>query len=498
MAKSDTKDNQTTKKKDLFWKRESAWGSLSDDDAKSMGAYCAKYLDFVSRAKTEREAHDLALGAALEAGYQHLDSVESLSAGDKVVRSTRGKSLFLAHIGEKPVHEGVRILGGHIDAPRLDAKPKPLYEDSELVLLDTHYYGGIRKYQWVTMPLAIHGVVVRQDGTAVPVAIGEDLNDPVFVITDLLPHLAKDQNKKTLSEGITGENLNVLFGSRFESEQKNDDNGDDGNDDGEKKKGAKEKVKSRLLDLLKEKYDIEEEDLASAELEVVPAGPARELGLDRSMMLAYAHDDRICAYASLRALLELDQTPEYTAVVLLADREEVGSVGATGMDSLFFENTIAEVLSRCGEPYSDLLVRRSLEASRMISADVSPLHDPNYPEVSSPNNMGRMNAGVVVDKYTGARGKSGCSEASAEFMADLRRIFNGAGVIWQTGELGKVDQGGGGTISMFLARYGMDVVDCGAGLLSMHAPWEAASKLDTFMMYKGYRAFLEDRPSNKS
>ncbi|MFW5893801.1 MAG: aminopeptidase [Verrucomicrobiota bacterium] len=494
MAKTDTKDKRKPKSKDLFWKRESAWGTLCKDDAAKMEAYCAKYLDFVSQAKTEREAHDLALGAALEVGYRHLDSADSLAAGDKVVRSTRGKSLFLAHIGEKPVHEGVRILGGHIDAPRLDAKPKPLYEDSELVLLDTHYYGGIRKYQWVTMPLAIHGVVVRQDGTVVPVAIGEDLNDPVFVITDLLPHLAKDQNKKTLSEGITGENLNVLFGSRFDSEQENDE---DSSDD-KAKKDSKEKVKSRLLDILKEKYNIEEEDLASAELEVVPAGPARELGLDRSMMLAYAHDDRICAYASLRALLELEQTPEYTAVVLLADREEVGSVGATGMDSLFFENTIAEVLSRCGEPYSDLLVRRSLEASRMISADVSPLHDPNYPEVSSPNNMGRMNAGVVVDKYTGARGKSGCSEASAEFMADLRRIFNGAGVIWQTGELGKVDQGGGGTISMFLARYGMDVVDCGAGLLSMHAPWEVASKLDTFMMFKGYRAFLEDRSTNKS
>lgn len=484
------KTGKTTKTKDLFWKRESAWGELSAKDAKSMEAYCSKYMDFVSRAKTEREAHDLAIDAAYEAGYVDLAAVDALSPGDKVVRSARGKSLFLAHIGEQPVHEGTRILGGHIDAPRLDAKPKPLYEDSELVLLDTHYYGGIRKHHWVTIPLAIHGVVVKQDGTIIPVVVGEDLNDPVFVITDLLPHLAKDQNKKNLDEAIPGENLNVLLGSRFEPAKKGAKRDDKG--------GAKEKVKSRLLDILQEKYGIDEEDLASAELEIVPAGPARELGLDRSMMLSYAHDDRICAYASLQALLDLKKTPRQTSVVLLADREEVGSVGATGMDSMFFENTMAELLSRCGEPYSDLLVRRCLEASRMISADVSPLHDPNYPDVSSPNNMGRMNAGVIVNKYTGARGKSGCSEASAEFMADLRRIFNGAGVTWQTGELGKVDQGGGGTIALFLARYGMDVVDCGAGLLSMHAPWEVASKLDTYMMYKGYRAFLEDRPKDEA
>lgn len=483
MSPSKDTKKRDDKKKVSLWERKSAWDRLSAKDEKAMERYCKDYMRFVSDGKTERKAHDLALAAAEELGYVPLSQVATLSPGDCVLRSGRGKALLLARIGRRPLTEGLRILGGHIDAPRLDAKPKPIYEDSDLVLLDTHYYGGIRKHHWVAIPLAIHGVVVRQDGTTVPVALGDEPGDPVFVITDLLPHLAKDQNKKNLTEAISGENLNVLLGSRYEKAA---------GKKGETDEGGGEKVKKHLLGLLEKKYGVTEEDFASAELEIVPAGDARELGLDRSMVLAYAHDDRVCAYASLRALLDAEKDPETTSVVLLADREEVGSAGATGMDSMFFENTVAELLDRCGQPYSDLLVRRCLEASRMISADVSPLHDPNYPEVSSPNNMALMNAGVVVDKYTGARGKSGCSEASAEFMADLRRIFNQAGVVWQTGELGKVDQGGGGTIAMFLARYGMDVVDCGTGLLSMHAPWEVASKLDVYMTYKGYRAFLED------
>lgn len=465
----------------LFWKRKNAWDRLEAAENQPLEDYCGDYLGFVSRAKTEREAHDLAVQVAAEHGYAALGDITEMTPGTRLFRSSRGKTLFLAHIGRRPISEGLRLLGGHIDAPRLDTKPKPLYEDGELVLLDTHYYGGIRKHHWVALPLALHGVVVRQDGAVVPVCIGEAEDDPVFVITDLLPHLAKDQNKKTLGDAISGENLNVLTGSRFPAED----------DESDEAKSKSEKVKTAVLELLHETYGIAEEDFASAELEIVPAGRARELGLDRSMMLAYGHDDRICAYAALRGLLDSEEVPEYTSVVLLADKEEVGSIGATGMDSRFFENTVAELIARTDEPYSDLLVRRCLEASRMLSADVSPLHDPTYPEVSSPNNMAVMNGGVVVDKYTGSRGKAGSSEASAEFMADLRKIFNDAKVTWQTGELGKVDQGGGGTIALFLARYGMDVVDCGTGLLSMHAPWEVASKLDAYMTYKGYKAFLE-------
>ncbi|OPZ24072.1 MAG: putative M18 family aminopeptidase 1 [Lentisphaerae bacterium ADurb.BinA184] len=385
---------------------------------------------------------------------------------------------MVVHVGRRPLADGLHIVGGHIDAPRLDAKPVPLYEDGEMAWLDMHYYGGIKKYQWVTLPLALHGVVVKPDGTTVRVVVGEDDSDPVLVITDLLPHLGKDQAKKTLDEGIAGEGLNVLVGSLPAAG-----------------KDSKEAVKTNLLRLLKDTYGITEQDFVSADLEVVPAGRARELGLDRSLLLGYGHDDRICAYAALRALLDLKRTPEYTSVVVLCDKEEIGSVGATGMESAFFENSVAELLARCGEEHPELVLRRCLERSRMLSADVNAVHDPNYGEVSAPNgNMAQINRGIVLSKYTGARGKSHSSEASAEFMALIRRVFDGAGVLWQPGELGKVDQGGGGTIAMFLARYGMDVLDCGTGLLSMHAPWEVASKLDAYMTYKGYKAFLECQP----
>ena len=326
--------------------------------------------------------------------------------------------------------------------------------------------------------LVQHGVVVRRNGETVPIVIGEKPDDPVLLITDLLPHLAKDQAKKTLSEGIDGEGLNVLVGSLP----------DEG---GGKDAGTGDAVKRNVLRILHEAYGIEEEDFASAELELVPAGPAREAGLDRSMIAGYGHDDRICSYAALRALFDVDGVPAHTSVALLCDKEEIGSVGATGMDSVFFENSAAELLALGGAGESDLALRRCLERSRMLSADVNVLHDPNYPEVSSPNNTARMNAGTVVAKYTGTGGKSRSSEASAEFMAEIRRIFHDAGVAWQTGELGKVDQGGGGTIAQFLARYGMDVVDCGVGVLSMHAPWEIVGKLDAYMTYKGYKAFYE-------
>lgn len=470
-------DNRELQKK-LAWKRENAYGRLAKDERQRLDVYCREYLGFSNMAKTEREAFHQAVIAAEEMGYRNLDdlsqSAGSLKPGAKVYRNCRDKTIMLAHIGEKPLTDGLHIVGGHVDAPRLDNKPNPLYEDSELVLLDTHYYGGIKKYQWVTMPLAIHGVVIKQDGEKVNIVIGEKDDDPVFVVSDLLPHLAKDQIKKKMNEGVPGENLNVLFGSVPLPDSQE----------------TKDAVKLHMLDMLHKRYGITEEDFASAELEIVPAGRARDLGFDRSMMLAYGHDDRVCAYAALRAILNLEETPTYTSVVLLCDKEEIGSVGATGMESTFFENTTADLISRANDAYSDLMLRCCLENSRMLSADVCAAHDPNYPEVSSPNNMARLNAGIAISKYGGGGGKARSSEASAEFMAYVRQLFNKNGVVWQSTELGKVDQGGGGTIAMFLARYGMDVVDCGVPLLSMHAPWEVAAKLDAYMTYKGYHAFL--------
>lgn len=464
---------------DLLWKRENAWPQIKASERRRIEAYCADYLAFLSQAKTEREAYRIALDLAGRNGYRDLDAAAApLTAGARLYRGRGGKVLMLAVLGRRPLSEGVQIVGAHTDAPRLDAKPYPLYEDSELALLDTHYYGGIKKYQWVTMPLAIHGTVVKENGDAVSICIGEAPDDPVFVITDLLPHLGKEQAQKKMSEAITGENLNVLAASIPAPATGKGDAG-------------KDRVKMNLLRLLQKRYGIREQDFASAELEIVPAGPARELGFDRSMLLGYAQDDRVCAYAGLRALIDMGDTPEHTCILLLCDKEEIGSKGATGMDSTFFENGVAELIAATeGETGAGLTLRRCLERSRMLSADVNVLHDPNYADVSSPNNMAVMNAGVVIGKYTGARGKSGSSEASAEFMAELRRSFNRNHVVWQTGELGKVDLGGGGTIAMFLARYGMDVVDCGVGLLSMHAPWEVSGKLDTYMAYKAYRTFF--------
>ncbi len=458
---------------DSSWKRETGWNKISAADKKKMEAYCREYLEFLSSCKTERLAHDRAVAMAEENGFKPIESFTELKPGARVYRSWRGKTLLLARIGERPMSEGLNIVGGHIDAPRLDTKPNPLYEDGGLALFDTHYYGGIKKYQWVTMPLAIHGVVCLKSGKLVNVSIGDKADDPVFCVTDLLPHLGKDQAEKKMNDAVSGENLNLLVGSIPV-----------------KDKDAKQAVKAHILNMLQEMYGIEDADFASAELEIVPAGSARECGLDRSMLIGYGHDDRICAYAGLRAILDVDAAPQRTAVALLCDKEEIGSVGATGMESVFFENTVAELLELESEPASQVALRRTLENSRMISADVHSVHDPNYPEVSSPNNMAQLNAGIVVAKYGGARGKSHSSDASAEFMAVIRRIFDDADVLWQTAELGKVDLGGGGTIAMFLARYGMDVVDAGPGLLSMHAPWEVAGKLDTYMAYKAYAAFL--------
>jgi aspartyl aminopeptidase len=463
---------------DLEISNDNGWTRISARDEKLLESFTTDYRGFLSTVKTEREAHDEGVALAQAKGFKPLqeciDKGTRLKAGDKVYYSAAGKTLFLAHIGKRPITDGMRIVGGHTDSPRLDLKPRPLYEDGNMVLLDTHYYGGVRKYQWVTIPLAMHGVVFKKDGTRVDICIGEDEDDPVLCISDLLPHLAKDQNVKKLGDAITGEGLNVLFGSRPP-----------------KKKASGKAIKGAILTLLHDTYGIDESDLIRAELEVVPAGKARDLGIDRSMILGYGHDDRVCAYTGLRATTDLKRTPEYTAMCILCDKEEIGSVGATGMNSFLFENVASEMVNLIVDDYSTLILRRALRASKMLSADVNVLHDPNYPEVSSPNNnMAKMNQGLVVTKYVGARGKSGSNDASAEFMAEVTTILDKAKVVWQTGEIGKVDQGGGGTIAYMMSRYGMDVVDCGPGVLSMHAPWEVASKLDIFMTYKGYSAFL--------
>ena len=408
-------------------------------------------------------------------GYRDLEEViangETLKAGDKVYANNMGKTVAFFLIGKQPLENGMNILGAHVDSPRLDIKQNPLYEDNELALLDTHYYGGIKKYQWVTLPLALHGVFAKKDGTVVNVNIGEDDNDPVVGISDLLVHLSADQLSKKANVVIEGEDLNVTVGSiPVEGEEK-------------------DAVKKNILRILKEKYDVEEDDFVSAEIEVVPAGKARDYGLDRSMVMGYGHDDRICAYTSLVALLEMEET-EKTSVCLLVDKEEVGSIGATGMQSLFFENTVAEVMDRMQE-YSELKVRRALKNSKMLSSDVSAAYDPNYASVNEMKNTAFMGKGVVFNKYTGSRGKGGCNDANAEYIAELRRIMDEEHVVYQTAELGKVDQGGGGTIAYILAQYDMQVIDCGIALHNMHAPWEIASKADIFEATKGYVAFLK-------
>lgn len=464
---------ETNKYKNLLHTRENSWCRLSESEKKAVEVYAHDYMKFLSDGKTERETYELSVKMLELDGFVPLkNSKASLVPGTKLFLGTRQKILFAAHVGRRPLTDGFRILGAHIDAPRLDLKPAPLYQDSNLALFDTHYYGGIKKYQWVALPLAMHGSIVKTDGSVIHISIGEKENEPVFVINDLLPHLGKEQIKKTMDEAITGEGLNILIGS-------------DPIDDEE----AKDRVKLNVLQILNTQFKITEEDFASAEIEFVPAGRARELGIDRSMILGYGQDDRICAYASLRALLDIDK-PEYTSVVLLCDKEEIGSYGATGMESTFFENAARELL-HCAGIESERELRACLERSKMISADVHSLHDPNYPEVSSPHNMAELNAGVVLQKYTGSGGKYNASEASAEFMAEMRNMLNDGGVFWQSAELGKVDGGGGGTIALYMARHGMDVVDCGPGLFSMHAPYETCGKLDAYMSYKCYKTFLK-------
>ncbi|OUP39049.1 aminopeptidase [Olsenella sp. An188] len=464
--------------------RPNAWKRYSAEQLDALHYLCEGYKSFISDNKTERECVAASVRMAEEAGYVNLAervaSGEPLKPGDKVYAVNRGKSLMLAHLGTEPLERGVNILGAHVDSPRLDVKQDPLEERNELVTLDTHYYGGVKKYQWVTMPLAIHGVVCKKDGTTVDVVIGEDEADPVFCITDLLPHLGSQQMTKKASEVIEGEMLDVLVGNRpivvEEGAEKDDE-------------AEKSPVKAGVVALLREQLGIEEEDLLSAELEIVPAGAARDLGLDRSMILGYGQDDRVCAYTSLVAQLDCKE-PARTAVTLLVDKEEIGSVGATGMTSHFFEDTMAEILELAGETGA-LALRRCLAASSMLSSDVSAGFDPAFASVFEPKNSAYLGHGLTFNKFTGSRGKSGSNDADAEYVATIRRVMDEGGVAWQTAELGKVDAGGGGTIAYILATYGMSVIDCGVPVLSMHAPWEATSKADVYEAYRGYQEFLK-------
>ena len=433
------------------------------------------YIDFMTLSKTERETVDNSIEIAEKAGFKDLNTVSELKVGDKVYFNNRGKSLFLFVVGKEDLAKGLNILGAHVDSPRLDLKQHPLYEDSGLVLLDTHYYGGIKKYQWVAQPLALHGVVCKKDGSLVKVVIGESEDDPVVGVSDLLIHLAADQMKKTGSNVVEGEDLNVLFGSIPATTEEDE----------------KELVKKNILNLLKEKYDIEEDDFISAEIEVVPAGKARDYGFDRSMVMAYGQDDNVCAYTSLRAIVE-EENPERTSCCILSDKEEVGSQGNTGMCSSAFENTLAELMDKCGQ-YSELNIRRCLRNSMMLSSDVSAAHDPNYPSVSSPNqNNAEFGKGIVFNKYTGSRGKGGSNDANPEFIAKIRKVLDDNGVNYQTSELGKVDQGGGGTIAYILANKDVEVIDAGVAVQNMHACYEVTSKVDIYEAYLAYKVFLKD------
>ena len=455
--------------------RRNAWKDYTKKELKEMEKLCEDYRHFLDDGKTERECVSQSVRIAEQAGYRNLaDVIEEggkLTAGDKVYSVNMNKSIALFQIGRQPLEKGMAILGAHIDSPRMDIKQNPLYEDTELAFLDTHYYGGIKKYQWVTLPLAIHGVIVKKDGEVVPVCVGEDEKDPVFCVTDLLIHLSQERMSKKATEVIEGEALDILVGSQpLKGEEK-------------------DAVAKNILSILKEKYDMEEEDFLSAELEVVPAGKARESGFDTSMIMAYGPDDRVCAFTSLLAMVEVENT-EYTTCCLLVDKEEIGSVGATGMRSRNFENTVAEVLSLTGQ-YSDLALRRCLANSRMLSSDVSAAFDPTYASAYEKKNAAYFGRGMVFNKFTGSRGKSGSNDANAEFMAQIRGILKDAKVAYQTAELGKVDIGGGGTIAYIMALYGMNVIDCGVAVLNMHAPWEITSKADIYETKKGYVVFLE-------
>ena len=452
----------------------SAWEKYTAKQLKEVEKLSTDYKQFISECKTERECVDYIVERVEKEGYVELNQLiasgKKLQAGDKVYAVNMEKAVILFRIGEKPLEEGMNILGAHIDSPRIDVKQNPLYEEGDFAYLDTHYYGGIKKYQWVTIPLAIHGVVVKKDGMTVIINIGEEEDDPVFFVSDLLIHLASEQMDKKANKVIEGEMLDIIIGNKpLKGEEKN-------------------KVQAGILKILKEEYDIDEEDFLSAELEIVPAGKARDAGFDRSMVLGYGQDDRVCAFSSYVAMLETGNCAR-TSCCILVDKEEIGSVGATGMQSRFFENCVAEVMELCGD-YSELKLRRALTNSRMLSSDVSSAYDPNFESSFEKKNVAYLGHGMVFNKFTGSRGKSGSNDANAEYMAKIRKIMDDAKVTYQTAELGKVDLGGGGTIAYILSLYGMEVIDCGVPVLSMHAPHEATSKADLYEAKCGYAAFL--------
>lgn len=472
----EAKDKWKKVKDELAFEPKLVWDKLSFIEKEETLKFSEEYKAFLNVAKTERESVREIVRLAEENGFASLDEViargKKLRPGNKVYSVNKEKNAALIVIGKEPVWQGINVIGSHVDAPRLDLKPVPLFEDQGIALLKTHYYGGIKKYHWLSHPLALHGVVIKQNGEKINIRIGESENDPIFVITDLLPHLAKDQMQKKLGEAISGEALNVLAGTLpFEDKE------------------ARERIKLALLENLKVKYGIIEEDFTSAELELVPATSARDVGFDRSMVGAYGQDDRVCAYTTLRAVLNC-QIPSRTAIALFVDKEEIGSTGNTGMRSRFFENTVAEILYLIAGDYDEIYCRKALAKGRALSADVGAAVDPNWEGVQDKYNAARLGCGIVITKYTGSGGKYSTSDANPEFVAEIRRLFNENKIVWQTGELGKVDQGGGGTIAQFMARYGMDVLDCGPALLSMHAPVEIAHKADIYMCYKGYEAFF--------
>ncbi len=462
----------------LTHKWKNVWETLDSNEKEKVFALNEDYKDFLDKGKTEREAAIEIIRVAKENGYISIDDIREKgikpTPGMKIYANNKDKAVALFVLGKEKLEKGMNIIGSHLDAPRIDLKQFPLYEDSAFALLKTHYYGGIKKYQWVTLPLALHGVVVKSNGEKVNIVIGEDENDPVFFITDLLPHLAKDQMAKKMDEGITGEGLNILIGSiPYE--------------DGE----LSERVKLNILNILNEKYGIVEEDFTTAEFEIVPAGKSRDVGIDRSMVGGYGQDDRACAFTSLKAILDVE-TPNKTAVALFVDKEEIGSVGNTSMESKFFENMVSELIDLTEDKYSELIVKRALANSCVLSADTLAGFDPNYPEVLDKKNSPFIGNGITLVKYTGVRGKGGSNDANSEYLGKIRKIFNDNNIVWQMGELGKVDQGGGGTIAYILANYGMEVVDCGVPLLSVHAPYEIASKADIYMTYKGYNVFYNN------
>ncbi len=454
----------------LFNKKKSGWLEIENEEGSKIFSFCEGYMDYLNKAKTEREFIAGAKKKAEENGFKDLNTIQNLQTGDKVYFINRNKSMYLAVIGKQPIENGLHIVGAHVDSPRLDLKPNPLYEDGELAYFNTHYYGGIKKYQWTAIPLSIHGVIVKTNGEKITVNIGEDEKDPIFTITDLLPHLAKEQVSKKLAEAIEGENLDLLVGSIPYKDTE-----------------SKEKVKLNILNLLNQKYGITEADLQSSELELVPCFKARSLGFDMGLVAAYGQDDKVCSYTALTALMEVNE-PQKTAVCILSDKEEIGSMGNTGMESHVFDYFISELLNKKGENRVNLL-DKVFCYSKMLSSDVDAAFDPLYSNVSDKNNSGYLSKGLTLNKYTGSRGKSGASDANAEYVAWVRDLFEKNEIKYQMSELGKVDVGGGGTIAYILANKGVDVIDCGVGVLSMHAPYEVTSKYDIYTAYRAYKAF---------